>query len=250
MKKLNSHFLTGILLFFTLFLGVKDSKAQISSTGKTFYMSFMEMETRSGGYPDTLLIFVTSPIATSLVLDNPRLTGSALTYTIQANKVNRIAVDANFYYPVGSEFNSANLNSKRGLRIVAKDPVNVYCMNLELNRSDGTFILPYESIPAAPEFYVCSFPPNAGVTGGYAESEFVIVGMDNSVTVEITPTAATKGGATAGTPYTVSLIRGQVYQVQSKTSDGTNNTDPAASSWATTGAKAGDLTGTRIRVIN
>jgi len=226
------------------------SEAQISSTGKTFYMSFMEMETRSGGYPDTLLIFVTSPINTTLVLDNPRLTGSAVNYSIVANKVNRIAVDVNFYYPVGSEFNSANLNSKRGLRIVAKDPVNVYCMNLELNRSDGTFVLPYESVPAAPEFFVVSFPPNAPVTGGYGESEFVIIAMDNNVNVEITPSVTTKGGATSGTPYTITMVKGQVYQVQSKTSDGTNNTDPAATSWGTTGAKAGDLTGTRIRVIN
>ena len=246
MTKLNK-----LLILCFLFLGfAQKSEAQISSTGKTFYMSFMEMETRSGSYPDTLLIFVTSPINTTLVLDNPRLTGSAVSYTIGANKVNRIAVDVNFYYPVGSEFNSANLNSKRGLRIVAKDPVNVYCMNLELNRSDGTFVLPYESIPAAPEFFVVSFPPNAPVTGGYGESEFVIISMDNNVTVEITPSVTTKGGATAGTPYTITMVRGQVYQVQSKTSDGTNNTDPAATSWATTGAKAGDLTGTRIRVIN
>ncbi len=252
MTKLNKFLI--VCLFFLGF--VQKSDAQISSTGKTFYMSFMEMETRNGGYPDTLLIFVTSPINTTLVLDNPRLTGSSVSYTIQANKVNRIAVDVNFYYPVGSEFNSANLNSKRGLRIVAKDPVNVYCMNLELNRSDGTFILPYESIPAAPEYFVVSFPPNAptgtfpNVTSSYGESEFVVISMDNNVTVEITPSVPTKGGNAAGTPYTITMVKGQVYQVQSVAATGTNNTDPAATSWGSTGAKNGDLTGTRIRVIN
>ena len=68
-----------ILLVLTLLfvLGFsKESKAQISSTGKTFYMSFMEMETRNGGYPDTLLIFVTSEIDTKVTLDNPRLSKS------------------------------------------------------------------------------------------------------------------------------------------------------------------------------
>ena len=64
----------------------QQGKSQISSTGKTFYMSFMEMETRSGGYPDTLLIFVTSSVNTTLVLDNPRLTGSSINYNITANK--------------------------------------------------------------------------------------------------------------------------------------------------------------------
>lgn len=249
--------LTKLFFLILLMFGfAQKGESQISSTGKTFYMSFMEMETRSGGYPDTLLIFVTSSINTTLVLDNPRLTGSSVSYNITANKVNRISVDVNFYYPVGSEFGATDLNSKRGLRIVAKDPVNVYCMNLELNRSDGTFILPYESIPAAPEFFVVSFPPNAPtgtfptVTSSYGESEFVIIAMDNNVTVEITPTAPTKGGKAAGTAYTVSLQKGQVYQVQSVKATGTNNTDPAATSWSATGAKAGDLTGTRVRVIN
>jgi len=257
MTKRIQFFFKVILFTLMLLVTAQQGNAQISSTGKTFYMSFMEMETRSGAFPDTLLIFVTSTVNTKVVLDNPRLTGSAVTYTITANKVNRIPVDCNFYYPTGSEFPSTDINSKRGLRIVAQDPVNVYCLNLEINRSDGTFVLPYESIPAAPQFYICSHMPDATVTGGYAESEFVIIAMDNSVTVEITPTAATKGNAAnsvasrpAGTPFTVTLTKGQVYQVQSKTSDGTNNTDPAASSWATTGAKNGDLTGTRVRVIN
>ncbi len=235
-----------------MLLITKESNAQISSTGKTFYMSFMEMETRNGGYPDTLLIFVTSEIDTKVTLDNPRLTGSSVVYNVKKGIVNRISVDVNFYYPVGSEFGQSDVNSKKGLRLVAQDPINVYCMNLELNRSDGTFVLPYESIPSAPEFFVASFPPNAGISGGkWAESEFVVIAMDNNVKVEITPSFRTKGGKTAGTPYTVTLSqKGQIYQVQSDPSDGTTNTDPAVTSWSTNGAKKGDLSGTRIRVID
>ena len=242
------------IFILVLTFGSTKSSAQITSTGKTFYMSFMEMETRSGGLPDTLLLFVTSEVNTSLVLDNPRVAGSNQTVNITAGKVNRIEVDRTYYYPVGSEFGAADINSKKGLRIVAKDPVNVYCLNLELNRSDATFVLPYESIPSAPEFYIASFPNNAGTAGfptsnRWAESEFVIIGMDANVKVEITPTVNTKGGKTAGSPFTVTLARGQVYEVQSKNTDGTNNTDPAATSWSTTGAIKGDLTGTRVRVV-
>ena len=224
--------------------------AQISSTGKEFYMSFLEMETRNGGFPDTLLIFITSDVDTKVAIDNPRLTGSKVTYNITKNNVNRIAVDNNYYYPIGSEFSGADQNSKKGLRVTANDPVNVYCMNLELNRSDGTFILPYESIPAAPEYFVTSFPPNVRNGSRYTESEFSVVGMDNGVKVEITPAFRTKGGKAAGKPYTISLAKGQVYQVQSDERDGTNNTNPAAYSWTGGGAKDGDLTGTRIRVID
>ena len=49
------------LLFLFVASGNK-LEAQITSTGKTFYMSFMEMETRNGGLPDTLLLFVTSDV--------------------------------------------------------------------------------------------------------------------------------------------------------------------------------------------
>ncbi len=216
-------------------------------------MSFMEMETRSGGYPDSLLIYVTSEFNTKIKLDNPRVAGSLQTINITKNTVNRVAVDPQFYYPVGSEFNASDLNSKRGMRIIADDPVNVYCMNLEQNRSAATFVMPYESIPSAPEFYVPSYLPNVNTTlfgaPKYAQSEFVIIGMDNNVTVEITPAYTTAGGKAAGTAYTVSLTRGQVYQVQSNQADGSNGVPPAHNK-VTGGNTKGDLTGTRIRVIN
>ena len=242
-------FVKAVLILVVMGLSSK-SHGQISSTGKEFHMSFLEMETRNGGLPDTLLIFVTSETDTRVRVDNPRLTGSTVTVNIQKNKVNRIAVDNSYYYPRGSEFNGADQNSKKGLRLLADAPVNVYCLNLELNRSDGTFVLPYESIPAAPEFFITSFPPNARNGSSYTESEFVVVGMDNGVKVEITPAFRTKGGKSAGTPFTVTLGKGQVYQVQSDSRDGTNNTNPALYSWTGGGAKSGDLTGTRVRVID
>ena len=233
------------LLFVSFLMVFNALSSQISSTGKVFYMSFMEMEARSGGYPDSLLIYITSEKNTTVVLDNPRLVGSAQTLTITAGIVNRRAVDPQFYYPQGSEFSASDLNSKRGLRLVAKDPINVYCMNLEQNRSDGTFVMPYESIPQAPEFYVAAFTPTQRTgtfgTGPYMPSQAAIICMDNNVTVEITPTTRTKGGKVAGTAFTVSMSRGQVYQVQSNDADG-STTNPVS--------LPGDLTGTRIRVIN
>jgi gliding motility-associated-like protein len=232
------------LILFSFLLTYSGLHSQISSTGKLFYMSFMEMEARTGGFPDSLLLYITSEKNTTVVLDNPRLGGSAQTINITAGVVNRRAVDPTFYYPVGSEFGTTDLNSRRGLRITARDPVNVYCMNLEQNRSDGTFVMPYEAIPRAPEFYVTAHTPTqrtgAFGTGPFMPSQFVIIAMDN-VTVEITPTQRTKLGKPAGVPFTVALVRGQVYQVQSNDADGNTSNGQSLT---------GDLTGTRIRVIN
>lgn len=223
-----------------LVLSYNQLSAQISSTGKTFYFSFMEMEARSGGYPDSLLVYITSEVNTTITIDNPRIPATSQTMNIVAGKVNRYSADPGFYYPQGYEKPSSDIESKRSLRIVAKDPINVYTLNLELNRSDGTFVLPYESIPLAPEFYITAFTPTQYTGGKYMPSQFVIVGMDNNVTVEITPTTKLASGKAAGTAFTVTLTRGQVYQVQS---------DPA--NGATGGnSTVGDLTGTRVRVIN
>lgn len=228
--------LIGLVLF-----AASHAKAQISSTGKLFFLSFMEMEARTGGYPDSLLVYVTSEVNTTVTVDNPRIPSTSYNVSITAGKVNRISLDPGFYYPQGYEKPASDIESKRSIRIAAKDPINVYTLNLELNRSDGTFVLPYESIPKAPEFYIASFTPTQYTGGKYMPSEFVIVGMDNNVQVEITPTAKTAGGHAAGTAFTVTLAKGQVYQVQSDPADGNTSNPPTST---------GDMTGTRVRVIN
>lgn len=231
----------GRILFaaFLLWAGNK-ATAQISSTGKTFYFSFMEMEARSGGYPDSLLVYITSEVNTTITIDNPRISGTSQSMSIVAGKVNRYSADPGFYYPKGYEKPASDIESKRSLRITAKDPINVYTLNLELNRSDGTFVLPYESIPLAPEFYINAYTPTQFTGGSYMPSEFVVVGMDNNVTVEITPTTKLASGKAAGTAFTVNLTRGQVFQVQSAPADGNTGGN----------STTGDLTGTRVRVIN
>lgn len=231
--------LFAIFLFFAKTLNVH---AQTSSKGKLFYFSFMEMLTVSTtGEPDSLLVYMTCDVNTKVTIDNPRVSGSAQTMNLVAGAVNRFSADPTNYYPVGSEFASSSKESKKCIRISSKDPISVYCLNMEVVRTDGTFVLPYEAIPKAPEFYVTAFTPNRMESSNYMPSEFVVVGMDNNVQVEITPTTRTAGGKPAGTAFTVTLSRGQVYQVQSHPSDGNVNSPTDLT---------GDLTGTRIRVIN
>ena len=105
------------LSFIILLFSVFTLKAQISSTGKLFFMTFLEMETRTGWggnpnpYPDTLLIFVTSDVDTKCKIDNPRLPGSSLSYNIKKGIVNRIAVDNVLYKPDRYDSTAASLAS-------------------------------------------------------------------------------------------------------------------------------------------
>jgi hypothetical protein len=73
----------------------------------------MEMEARSGGYPDSLLVYITSEVNTTITIDNPRIAGSTQTMNITAGKVNRYNADPGFYYPQGFEKVSSDIESKR-----------------------------------------------------------------------------------------------------------------------------------------
>lgn len=205
----------------------------------------MELNTFGFGTPqlDSLIVYVTSKVNTKIDIDNPRSAGSKQTFNIVANRVNRIQLAPTGYHPdTSSELISGSF-SRMGLRIVAQDPVNVYTLALEQYRSSCTFVLPYDAIPKAPEFIITAFSPNVTKSAGnYSCSEFMIVAMDQNVEVEITPRVRTKRGRPAGTPFTVTLSRGQTYQVRSHQADGENNT---------TGTNFfGDLTGTTVKVIN
>jgi gliding motility-associated-like protein len=230
------------LVWSLLVFAANRSVAQISSTGKLFYIAFMEMELSPFGpnqqYPDSLLFYITSEVNTTVTIDNPRRSGSTQTINITAGKVNRYSADPDYYYTEGYEQASTSDMSKTCLRITAKDPVNVYLLNIEDYRSDGTFVLPYEAIPPAPEYRICSYTPTKLAGGKYKPSEFIIVAMDANVEVEIEPTTKLASGKT--TKHSVILAKGQVYQVQSDPLDGNTGGNNVK----------GDLTGTRVRVIN
>lgn len=242
LKKYIKALLAAILLFF----GVQNqSQAQVTSEGKLFYLGYMGMNLFSGGL-DSQIIYITSKYNTKAYIDNPLRFGSLQTVTVQAGKVNRVNVLPNFYHPdTSSELTStASSYCKMGLRIRADAPVYVYCMSLEQYRSAATYVLPYAAIPAAPEFYVMTHTPTTKNGANWVPSEFVIVGMDNNVEVEITPTFRSKMGKPAGTPFTITLKAGQNYQYQSSYTSATGGSTSDGTS------ANGDLTGTRIRVIN
>lgn len=235
------------LIFMGLGLGsMPKAKAQVTSEGTLFFLSFMGMLTNNNSDVDSMIIYITSKYNTKAYIDNPLRFGSLQTVTVTANKVNRVFVLPNYYHPdTSSELTStASVYAKMGLRIKSDAPINVYCMSLEQYRSAATYALPYSAIPAAPEFYIMTHTPTTKNGSNWVPSEFVVVGMDNNVEVEITPTFKTKMGKPAGTPFTVTLKAGQSYQVKSSptSSTGGNTTDGTSSN--------GDLTGTRVRVIN
>ncbi|MEN9510516.1 MAG: hypothetical protein RLZZ370_335 [Bacteroidota bacterium] len=226
-----------ILLFLMGVFATAAGHAQISSKGTDFFFAFPQIDLN----PDSMLVFVTSDVNTTFTIENPRVTGSLKNYSVTANKVTRVNMPVSTYYVTGSE-TVQNL----GCRVRSKDPVYVYLLNLKEFRTSGTFVLPVSALPYNTEFIVSSYTPtyrtNPGFgTAQYSQAQFTIIGVDDNTPVEIIPKSRTANGKAAGTPFYITLSRGQVYQVQSHINDGSTANPPTAS---------GDLSGTVVRVRN
>lgn len=182
-----------------------------STEGTEFWFGFMEGRNynQSGHY---LQITVTSAYNT-----NFRLTyGAAETlygsYPVAANSSKVLQIPWEMFEVRGSE--SAEY---QGLHLVANDPVNVYALNWDDKSADVAVIYPLESI--GDDYFVMCYTPHVSENNGKPQngrnSEFLLVATQNNTKIEITPSVETAGNKPAGIPFSISLNRGQTYQVQS-----------------------------------
>lgn len=185
---------------------------------------------QNSGVPNTYLFFSADSGATVNVYQGMTL---LTTLAIPAN--------GNVPYQVmvlsATQSNSDVVNVKKAIHVTSDKPIALSAFNTELMSTDAAMVLP---VPALGDKY---FVPcyrhytGTGTVGNsldWASQLAVIAHVDGTV-VEITPKApvvkAGGGLRPAGIPYTVTLNRGDVYQIHT---DVVND----------------DLTGTLVRVVN
>ena len=105
----------------------------------------------------------------------------------------------------------------KGLRITADDTVSVYCANIAEVSFDASYVLP---TPALGNDYIIQTYNQSTTSnsfyGSYYTSAFLIVATeDGETTVDITPTVNTLDGHTAHNEYSITLRKGETYQVRS-----------------------------------
>ncbi|HAQ20876.1 MAG TPA: hypothetical protein DCR40_16835 [Prolixibacteraceae bacterium] len=213
--------------FFPLFSVADDpvvvDPCHYSTEGTDFWFGLMQ--NRDKGNDHYLEITVTSRIGADFTLtygpnEMPIGDGS---YSVAANDSRTIQIPFELLESKGSE----NTEGK-GIHLQASNPVNVYALNYRTQSSDVAVIYPTKSLGT--EYYaMCYMPPQVG--SNEKNSEFLIVASENDTKVTITPSVNTAGGKTAGIPFTISLSKGQSFQVQSLNNNITGQ---------------GDLTGTYI----
>lgn len=201
MKRHKLHY----LIFCSLLLlqtGMLFGQNQSSNYGKSFALGFME----NAATPTALNLYIRSTTTSAVSVTVPVL--GQINFVLQSNR------DTTIVLPVAQVYNTTSealLN--RAVYITSTEDISVVAMNSAPFSSDAVSLIPINHIPAAPKYIINTYRGTSSFP-----SSFIIVGIQDNTTVEITPSQETKQSKQANIPFTITLNKGQVYMVQSKDS--------------------------------
>ncbi|MCU0451615.1 MAG: PKD domain-containing protein, partial [Bernardetiaceae bacterium] len=200
------------------------AQAQISTKGREFWFSYMQMVTNGAiEYQVTLSGEVPAQATVS---------AAGINFTTTVNVAPGQTTVVNLPSPAIIPSGEGTFNT--GVRVTATADISVYATYQSNARTEASLVLPTEALGSGPEYIVASVSPD--FTNVQARSEFVVVATQDGTTVEIIPTANTVGGRQAGQAFQVNLNRGQTFQVQ--------GADPAGPF-----SRRPDLTGSIVRAV-
>lgn len=182
-----------------------------STEGTDFWFGLMQ--NRSNYTDHYLEITVTSRVGANFKVTygpGETLIGN---YTVPANQSVTVPISYNLLEAQGSE----SIENK-GIHLFSDNPVNVYALNYRTQSADVAVIYPKESL--GKEYFAMCYSPRS-TSSAESNSEFLVVASEDNTTVKITPSRYTDHGKMANFPFTVTLSKGQTYQVQA------GNTDPS-----------------------
>lgn len=199
-----------------------------STEGREFWFGFMESRHHQAGHYLELTLTSTFTCHFSLYLGKSTI--PFLSGTLQPNTPYFYRPTWQSVEPIGSE-----TVEEKGLHLVSDQPMNVFAMNWSPSSADAAVIFPVDAL--GNEYYAMCYEPHVqekpdGSPDIGKNSEFVVVASEDNTKVTITPTKVTDKLRPANVPFSITLNKGELYQVQSM-----NHANLAGQ---------GDLTGTHV----
>ena len=200
------------------------ANAQLSTIGKEFWVGFMDNNRILPNAPDQAVIVISANEDASGVIEYLGRTipfnisqGQPFTHIVPSTDIDLL------------HRNSGSIENK-GIYISSTGKVAVYAFNERYRSADGTVVLPLGAL--GKDYLITShfevLTANVGYNGNINnESTLLVVATEDNTQVEITSSVPTISGNAADSPFTLTLNRGQSYQLKAKA----------------------DLTGSRVRVI-
>ena len=211
------------LLFACLFALPSAFSQDVSTQGTEFWVSFMGngFKTRYdtwSGLPEFTWLRIQLIVSTkrdcNCTVKNPN-TSYEQSFHVNANST--YLFDDIPWDEAYMELEEHGQILNKGLRITADDTISVYCANIAEVSFDASYILP---TPALGNDYIIQTYNQSSSSnsfyGSYYTSAFLIVATeDGETTVDITPAVNTLDGHTAHNEYSITLRKGEAYQVRS-----------------------------------
>lgn len=202
--------------------------ADSSNRGTNFWVGYANNQYFTNGNYQTMVLYLSAQKAANVTV---RINGTTWEkhYTIPANT----AILSDLIPKSG--MSDARLISEgmydRGINITSDEPIVAYAHIYYQSSSGASMLLPVGTYGY--EYYALGSRQNYG-TDCYAFVN-VIAAYDNTV-VEITPSQPTLGGRLPGVPFTVTLNKGQAYQILGAIQPGSFS-------------EGYDLTGTKVKSL-
>ncbi|MBN2697966.1 MAG: T9SS type A sorting domain-containing protein [Bacteroidales bacterium] len=175
----------------------------IDSKGKEFWICFQK-NYDNVSYPLIFRLYITSQVAADVVIEVPGL-GYLETVSVAPNEI------TTFDLPNVQQLvvNFSEQVENKGIYIHSSEDITVYGINRMQYTTDAFLALPLDILNT--NYIAVSYPTIENTNN---LSQFAVVSPYDGNEIHIIPGAPTVTGNPAGSPVTVILNRGEVYQVQ------------------------------------
>lgn len=191
--------------FIFLMLFISSGASGQSTTGTDFWISFMQHVDQGD---NTMVVMITSTVYTTGTVSMPRSTFSQ-DFEVFPNVVQLITV------PSSAETRGSEQINDNALHVSSQNPISVYIHQYHGFRSEATIVLPTPAL--SNQYYVMSYT-GIDAFNASGESEFIIVGIEDETTIDFTVSDHTQRGMEPGESKTITINRGQTYQVRARNS--------------------------------
>ncbi|QDH79220.1 PKD domain-containing protein [Echinicola soli] len=180
-------------LFFTL---AYSARGQNSTLGKEFWVGFMEND-----FTEAAVLVITADEQASGAIE---YLGQTAFFDLQKGEQYVLRInpyEANVIHETSEEIEN------KGVYITSSGRVAVHAFNEQQYSADGTVVLPVKTL--GKEYFVTSYYEE-----GNGPGTLLIVAIEDNTKIEITTPVNTLNGKQANIPFSITLDRGQSYQVK------------------------------------
>jgi gliding motility-associated-like protein len=193
-----------VLLLLLLFTAVRSAYSQdFSNKGKEFWLGYGNHVRMYQGNSQQMVLYITSDVNTTGIVEIPGISFTT-PFTVTANQITTVNIPQSAILGNEGMFNT-------GIHVVAQRPVVVYGHIYNSAVSGATLCLPVSTLGR--EYVSVNYTQVSNEGDSY--SYFFVVATEDNTTIEITPSAPTLNGWPANTTQTITLNKGQIYQVLS-----------------------------------